>query len=276
MNAVQQAIMVHGTDGQRARVLDGADVYCLGFSEPEHGSDLAGIETRGDVVGGEIIINGQKAWVSGADEANAIAVLCRTDSEAPRHHDLSYVLVPLDDNGIEIRPVQQMSGAIGFFQIVLDGARAPLSNVIGGLGNGWRVAMTTLGFERGGRDTVHLESEREYWALVETARRYGRDVDPLVRQELAWAYSQVRILRFVLSDPEPALERLLWSEYHRRFGELAIDITGADALVRPEGESYATSRWQHVFLSSRADTISSGTSEIQRSVIAERVLGLPR
>ncbi|HEY4024805.1 MAG TPA: acyl-CoA dehydrogenase family protein [Candidatus Dormibacteraeota bacterium] len=290
---VGPSVIVHGTGEQRARLLpriiQGLDLYCQGFSEPDHGSDLAAVETRGEVVGDELVVTGQKVWTSGADRANAIFVLCRTEPDAPRYRNLSYVLLPMRDNGIEIRPLRQMSGATGFFEVFLDGARAPLSDVIGGLGSGWRVAMTTLGFERGGRATVaHLAYERELWELIETARRYGRDRDPIVRQQLAWAYAQVQIMRFqgmrLLAQlavrrepgPEASLTKLFWSEYHRRLGEIAVDITGADALVRPDGPGYATGRWQGVFLSSRAGTIFSGTSEIQRNIIAERALGLPR
>ncbi len=297
---VGPSVIVHGTDEQRARLLpriiEGRDLYCQGFSEPDHGSDLAGVETRGEVAGDELVVTGQKVWTSRADRADHIFVLCRTEPDAPRHHNLSYVLLPMRDNGIEIRPLRQMSGATGFFEVFLDRARAPLSSVIGGLGNGWRVAMTTLGFERGGRATVaHLAHEREFWELVETARRYGRDRDPLVRQQLAWAYAQVQVMRYqgmrLLAQlaagragtqgpgeagPVASVTKLFWSEYHRRLGEIAVDITGADALIRPDGEGYATGRWQDVFLSSRAGTIFSGTSEIQRNIIAERALGLPR
>jgi alkylation response protein AidB-like acyl-CoA dehydrogenase len=290
---VGPSIIVHGTDEQRARLLpsiiEGRDVYCQGFSEPNHGSDLAGVETSGEIDEDELVITGQKVWTSGANRANYIFVLCRTEHAAPRHRNLSYVLVPMAENHVEIRPLGQMSGAAEFYEAFLDGARAPLTNVIGGLGNGWRVAMTTLGFERGGSATVaHLAYEREFWELVETARRLGRDRDPLIRQELAWAFSQVQIMRFtgmrLLAQmavkrepgPEASVNKLFWSEYHRRLGEIAMRIVGAPALVRPEGEGYVTDRWQDVFLSSRAGTIYSGTSEIQRNIVAERALGLPK
>jgi alkylation response protein AidB-like acyl-CoA dehydrogenase len=290
---VGPSVIVHGTDEQRARLLpaiiEGRETYCQGFSEPNHGSDLAGVETSGEIGDGELVITGQKVWTSGAHRANYIFVLCRTEHTAPRHRNLSYVLVPIRDNHIEIRPLRQMSGAAEFCEAFLDGARAPLSNVIGGLGNGWRVAMTTLGFERGGNATVaHLGYEREFWELVDTARRLGRDRDPLIRQQLAWAYSQVQIMRFqglrLLAQmavrrepgPEASVNKLFWSEYHRSLGEIAIDIAGTAALVRPDGEGYTTDRWQDVFLSSRAGTIYSGTSEIQRNIVAERALGLPR
>lgn len=290
---VGPSILVHGTAEQKAhflpRIVSGTDVYCQGFSEPGHGSDLAAVETRGVVDGDEIVVTGQKTWTSGAAQANMIFVLCRTDPGAPRHQGLSYVLLPFTGAGVEYRPIRQMSGAAGFYEDFLDGVRAPLFNVIGGLNNGWRVAMTTLGHERGGRATVaHLRFEREFWALADTARAYGKDRDPLVRQQLAWAYTHVQLMRFsglrALAQlaqgrqpgPEASITKLFWSEYHSRLGEIAMGILGADALVRPPGDGYRTSRWQDVFLASRSGTIYAGTSEIQRNIIAERALGLPR
>lgn len=284
---VGQAIIVHGTDEQRARLLpttaSGPDPYCVGFAEPAHGSDLASVETGGHVDGRAIIVSGTKAWVAHADQASAILVLCRTEPTAPRMENLSCVLVPLADDHIELRPLRQMTGEDTLFEVHLDGARAPVENIIGGRGCGWRVAMSTLAFVRAARaDAGHRALEREFWDLVETARQHGRDGDPLVRQQLAWAYAQVRTLRVLaLRTPSPSaaelsLRTVLTSEYHRRLGEIAMDVTGTVGLVRPEGEAYTTSRWQHVFLSSRAETIAGGTSELQRTIIAERLLGLPR
>ena len=295
---VGPSIIVHGTDEQRAyflpRIINGIDRYCQGFSEPDHGSDLAGVETRAVVDGEEVVVNGQKVWTSGAHLANTMFTLCRTDPDAPKHRGLSYVLVPMkrDDgssNGIDLQPLRQMSGASGFCQEFIEGARAPLFNVIGGLNNGWRVAMTTLGNERGGRaTTMHLRYEREFWELVETARKQNCADDPLVRQDLAWAYCQVELMRYsglrLLATlaakrepgPEASINKLFWSEYHKRFGNVAINLVGAQGMVRPEGAGYRTDRWQQVFLGSRAGTIFSGTSEIQRNIIAERALGLPK
>jgi alkylation response protein AidB-like acyl-CoA dehydrogenase len=299
---VGPSIIVHGTDEQRRsflpRIVAGADVYCQGFSEPNHGSDLAGVECRGVVDGDEVFITGQKVWTSGAQRANMIFVLCRTDPDAPKHQGLSYVLVPFRDNRIVIRPLRQMSGPSEFCEAFFDESRAPLGNVIGGLGKGWRVAMTTLGFERQGQaTTAHLGYEREFWQLVETARGAGRDRDPLIRQRLAWAYTQVQLMRFgglrelagLVQErppgPEASITKLFWSEYHRRLGEIAIEVLGARALVRPEAPGapdgreagdYATDPWQEVFLASRAATIYSGTSQIQRNIIGERALGLPK
>jgi alkylation response protein AidB-like acyl-CoA dehydrogenase len=290
---VGPSVIVHGTPEQRAyflpRIISGDDVYCQGFSEPGHGSDLAGVETRGIVDGEEIVVSGQKVWTSGASQATMMFVLCRTNPDVEKHAGLSYVLIPFTGPGVEYRPIRQMSGASEFCEDFLDGVRAPLFNVIGGVNNGWRVAMTTLGHERGGRATVqHLGFEREFWELADTARKYGRLTDPLVRQQLAWAWTGVQLMRFsgmrTLAElaegrppgPEASVAKLMWSEYHKRLGEIAISIVGTDALLRPEGPGYPTSAWQNVFLSSRAGTIYSGTSEIQRNIVGERALGLPK
>ena len=198
---VGPSVIVHGTPEQRAyflpRIISGEDVYCQGFSEPNHGSDLAAVQTRGVVEGDEVVITGQKVWTSGAARANRMFLLCRTDPGVEKHAGLSYVLIDFTGPGVQYRPIRQMSGAAEFCEDFLDGVRAPLFNVIGGLNNGWRVAMTTLGHERGGRATVaHLGFEREFWELVETARKRGKTADPLVRQRLAWAYTQVELMRY--------------------------------------------------------------------------------
>jgi alkylation response protein AidB-like acyl-CoA dehydrogenase len=288
------AIIVHGTAEQKAyflpRIVSGEDVYCQGYSEPNHGSDLGAVETKGVVDGDELVINGQKVWTSGAQWANMIFVLCRTDPDAPKHRGLSYVLVPFsEENGVTVRPLRQLSGAAEFCEDFLDGARAPLFNVIGGLNNGWAPAMTTLGFERGGNaTTAHLGFEQELWDLIGVARKNGKAEDPLIRQRLAWCYTQVQLIRFAglrllasLAEgrepgPEASISKLFWSEYHKVFGELAIDVVGLDAVIRPEGDGYATDDWQDIFLSSRAGTIYSGTSQIQKNIIGERALGLPK
>ena len=291
---VGPSVLVYGTDEQRAyflpRIVSGTDVYCQGFSEPGHGSDLAGVETRGVVEGDEIVITGQKVWTSDAHRSNMIFVLCRTDPEVPKHRGLSFVLCEFSRaNGIEVRQLRQMTGGAEFCEDFFDRARAPLFNVIGGLGNGWRVAMTTLGFERGEEAaSQYLSYARQFWDLVDTARKLGRDQDPLIRQGLAWAYTQVQIMRAqglrTMSQlaaskepgPEASVSKLFWSEYQKKFGELVIRVLGRGSLVRPGGAGYPTSRWQDLYLASRAGTIYSGTSEIQRTIISERALGLPR
>ena len=203
---VGPSIIVHGTDEQKAyflpRIIDGTDRYCQGFSEPDAGSDLAGLQTRGVVDGDEVVITGQKVWTSGAQLANMMFCLCRTDPDAPKHRGISYVLVPMQrpdgaSNGFELRPIRQITGTSGFTETFITGARAPLFNVIGGLHNGWRVTMTTLGNERGGNATTqHVQYEKQFWRLVDEVRALGRDDDPLVRQKLAWAYTNAEIMRY--------------------------------------------------------------------------------
>ena len=291
---VGPAIIVHGTEEQKAhflpRIVQGTDVYCQGYSEPDHGSDLGAVETRGEVDGDEIVVTGQKVWTSGAQRANMIFVLCRTNPDAPKHKGLSYVLVPFSaDNGVTVRPLRQMSGASGFCEDFLERARAPLFNVIGGLNNGWAPAMTTLGFERGGNaTTAHLGFEQEVWDLIDLARKNGKATDVLTRQQLAWSYTQVQIMRYAglrllaglargaEPGPEASINKLFWSEFHKRFGEIAIEVAGPGAMIRPDGDGYVTDDWQDVFLSSRSGTIYSGTSQIQKNIIGERALGLPK
>jgi hypothetical protein len=289
---------VDGTDEQKARllprILDGTDRYCQGFSEPDAGSDLANVQTRGVVDGDELVVTGQKVWTSWYWDATMLFCLCRTDPQASKHDGISYVLVPLDRgddgeprNGIELRPLRQIGGDAHFAETFLDGARAPLANVIGGLGNGWRVSKTTLGNERGGSAaTQHVRFEVALRKLIAEARRRGRTDEPVLRQRLAAAHTKVELIRFGglrtlaalidTGDPGPtaSIAKMLWSEFHRDFGELALDVLGADATV--VGEGYRLDRWQADFFGSRSSTIWGGTAEIQRNIVGERVLGLPR
>jgi alkylation response protein AidB-like acyl-CoA dehydrogenase len=295
---VGPSIIVHGTDEQKARflprIIDGTDRYCQGFSEPDAGSDLAGLKTRGVVDGDELVITGQKVWTSGAQLANMMFCLCRTNAEAPKHQGISYVLVPMkrpdgSANGIELRPIRQITGQSGFTETFITEARAPLGNVIGGLHNGWRVTMTTLGNERGGNATTqHVQFARQFWRIVDEARRRGRDGDPLVRQKLAWAYTRAEILRYAglrtlsevvtRKEPGPAasINKMFWSEYARDIGEWEMNLRGADAMIRPDGEGYRIDRVQSDFLGSRSGTIWGGTAQVQRNIVGERVLGLPK
>jgi alkylation response protein AidB-like acyl-CoA dehydrogenase len=290
---VGPSLIGHGTQEQKdyflPRIISQEDVYCQGFSEPGHGSDLAAVETRGVIDGDEIVVTGQKVWTSGATSANMIFVLCRTAPDQPRHKGISYVLMPLADNGFTIRPIRQMTSAGGFCETFIDGARAPVGNIIGGLNNGWRVAMTTLTNERGaGSTTQHLPFERQFWELADLARARGREQDPLVRQQLAWAYTQLQLMRCnglatmdaVLAGKPPGrgalAGKLFRSEYNKRLGELAMDLVGPDAMLRPDGDDYPLTPWQELFLHSRAGTIFAGTSEIQHNIIGERGLGLPK
>ena len=298
---VGPSIIVHGTDEQKPhflpRIISGEDRYCQGFSEPDAGSDLAGLKTRGVVDGDEVVITGQKVWTSGSQAANMMFCLCRTDPDAPKHKGISYELLPMhredgSSNGIELRPIKQITGAAHFTETFLSEARAPLTNVIGGLHNGWRVTMTTLGNERGGNATTqHVRFQKEFWGLVEEVRKRDKVDDRVLRQQLASAYSVVEIMRFaglrtlseVIAKKEPgpgsSINKMLWSEYHQRFGELAMDVLGMESTVLPSESSsdgYQPGKWQSVFLGSRSETIWGGTAQVQRNIVGERVLGLPK
>jgi alkylation response protein AidB-like acyl-CoA dehydrogenase len=312
---VGPAIIGHATEEQKRRflppIISGEHDYCQGFSEPEAGSDLASLRTRGVVDGDELVINGQKVWTSGFFKANMIFTLVRTNPEAEKHRGISYVLVPItvdgESNGIEFRPINRMTGLAHFSETFFTDTRAPLDNVIGGLDNGWRVAMTTLGSERGGRATTqHIGFMRQFWRLVEEVRKRGLIDDVRVREQLAWAYSQVEVLRFTglqlmaelasssgaTAFPEGAAPKaprqhssgtglgngsttkIRWSEYERRLAEIAMDLLGPDGLV--VGPDYELDHWQEELLVTRSHTIWGGTAEVQRNIVAERVLGLPK
>ncbi len=295
---VGPSIIVWGTDEQKSyflpRIIDGTDRYCQGFSEPDAGSDLAGLKTRGVVDGDEMVITGQKVWTSGAQAANMMFCLCRTDPDAPKHRGISYVLTPMKrpdgtSNGIELRPIKQITGSAHFTETFITEARAPLFNVIGGLNNGWRVTMTTLGNERGGNATTqHVQFTKQFWNAVELARAAGKTSDPIVRQQLAWAFSHVEIMRFtglkvlseVLAKKEPgpasSINKMFWSEYAQRFAEIIMNIRGADSMLVGDGDEYNPDRWTTNFLSTRSVTIWGGTAQVQRNIVGERVLGLPK
>jgi alkylation response protein AidB-like acyl-CoA dehydrogenase len=300
-------ILRWGTDEQRQellpRILSGEDTWCQGYSEPDAGSDLANLRCRADLDGGEWIINGQKLWSTAARSANWMFLLARTDPDSQRHRGISFILCPLDQPGIEIRPIRMMSGGDEFNEVFLTGARTDRANIIGPVGAGWDVAMTLLGFERGATAAVlHLRFRDEFARLLTLARATGAaSNDPRIRQRLAACYSELEIMRFagyralstVLSGqqpgPEASMSKLLWSEYHRRVTELAVDILGPSAMV-PSGRTPSspigtddlgapvdsTASWVDVFYNARAGTLYQGTSEIQRNTLAERVLGLPR
>jgi alkylation response protein AidB-like acyl-CoA dehydrogenase len=297
---VGPSIIVWGTDEQKAhflpRIIDGTDRYCQGFSEPDAGSDLASLKTRGVVDGDEIVITGQKVWTSGSQMANMMFCLCRTDPDVPKHQGISYVLVPMrredgSSNGFELSPIKQMNGGAGFTQTFITEARAPMFNVIAGLNNGWRVTMTTLGNERGGNATTqHVQYTRQFWDAVDMVRERGKQHDALTRQQLAWAFTRTEIMRFqglrllseVIAKKEPgpasSVNKMFWSEYAQRFAEILMDIRGADALVMPEQkpDEYRPDRWQSDFLTTRSVTIWGGTAQVQRNIVGERVLGLPK
>jgi alkylation response protein AidB-like acyl-CoA dehydrogenase len=284
--------LVHfGSPAQQARflppILSGEAIWCQGYSEPDAGSDLAGVRTRARPDGDEWVVTGQKVWTSLAHWADWCFVLCRTDAEAARHRGLSYLLVPMKQAGVEIRPIVQLTGTSEFNEVVFDGARTERGNVVGEVNAGWQVAMGTLAFERGASTLgQQLQFENELRHITTVARANGAASNPVIRQRLARAWLGLAIMRYHALRSLPALERgevtpatsihkLYWATFHRELGELAVDVFGADALVA-EGSPYELSALQRLFLFSRADTIYGGSNEIQRNVIGERVLGLPR
>jgi len=276
-----------GTDEQRARFLPGirsvTEMWCQGYSEPGAGSDLASVSTRArlDEGVGEWVIDGQKIWTSLAHEADWIFVLCRTTPGSTRHTGLSFLLVPMDQPGIEVRPIEQLTGGSEFNEVFFTGARTAADLVVGEQGEGWRVATTLLGFERGGSTLgQQVGFARELDDLLDLARTNGALDDPLIADSLARAYVELNVMRANvvrgLSDGQsPSVGKLLWGGWHRRLGEVAMQVLGAGGLVA-DGDTGDLDRWQRLFLFSRADTIYGGSDEIQRTILAERVLGLPR
>jgi alkylation response protein AidB-like acyl-CoA dehydrogenase len=283
--------LVHyGTADQQARFLPpivaGTELWCQGYSEPNAGSDLANVATRAVLDGDEWVVTGQKVWTSLAHQADWCFVLCRTEPGSARHHGLSYLLVPMDQPGIDVRPIVQVTKTSEFNEVFFDGARTGVHNVVGAVGDGWRVALATLGFERGVAMLGHqLSFRREFDRLVAMGHENGRAADPVIRQRLAAAYGELCIMRYnalrslsgvdgPVAPPEASIAKLFWGSWHRRLGELAIDVLGPDSMI-VRGAEYELDDFQRAFLFSRAETIYGGSNQIQRNIIGERVLGLP-
>jgi len=298
-------LLLMGTEEQKKyylpRILSGEDTWCQGYSEPNAGSDLGNVGLRGIRDGDQWILNGQKIWTSAGHLADHIFTLARTDPDAPKHKGISFLLVDMRQPGIEVRPIRMINGDSEFNEVFYTDATCPVDNVVGGVNNGWAVAMTLLGFERGeAAATLPIRFQAEIDRLFMLAAERGMTSDPIIRQKLAWAYSKVQIMRYsgmrVLTNflrghhpgPDGAISKLYWSEYHRTVTELATHILGADAMVptgRVPSSSFQTddagapnssASWVGTFLSSRAGTIYAGSSQIQRNIIGEMVLGLPK
>ncbi len=284
-------LIAFGSEDQRRRflppIMRGEEIWCQGYSEPNAGSDLANVQTRARLEGGEWVLHGQKVWTSWAQWADWCFVLCRTHPDAPKHKGLSYLLVPMRQPGIEIRPILQITGDSEFGEVFFDGARSAAENVVGRPGEGWKVAMGTLAFERGASTLgQQLNFRNELARVIEVAKRNGKAKDPVMRQRIADAWIGLEIMRMnalrVLSQAEqPELSReamitkLYWATWHQNLGKLAMDVLGPEAWVL-EGAPYELSSLQRLFLFTRSDTIYAGSNEIQRNLIAERALGLPR
>jgi alkylation response protein AidB-like acyl-CoA dehydrogenase len=285
-------IIHYGTPEQKARflppILAGTELWCQGYSEPNAGSDLANVQTKAVLDPGtrEWVITGQKVWTSLAHQSNWCFVVCRTDPASARHRGLSYLLVPMDQPGIEVRPITQLTRTSEFNEVFFDAARTAQDNVLGEVGDGWRVSLATLAFERGVAMLGHQVSfRRELDHLIDAARANDRIVDPVIRQRLAQAYGELEILRFntlrslssidgPVAPPEASIIKLYWATWHQGLGELAIDVLGPAGLVA-EAFPYELDEFQRTFMFSRAETIYGGSNEIQKNIIGERVLGLP-
>jgi alkylation response protein AidB-like acyl-CoA dehydrogenase len=294
-----------GTDEQKRhyipRILSGEDRWCQGYSEPNAGSDLGNIGTRAVLDGDEWIINGQKIWTSAGHLANWIFVVCRTDPDVAKHKGISFLLCPMDQPGIEVRPIKMITGDSEFNEVFFTDARCPKDNIIGEVNGGWAVAMTLLGYERGeAAATFPLKFRTELDRLVSVAKELGRADDPIVRQKLAWCHSKVEIMRYLgmrtltqylagkHPGPDAAIFKLYWSEYHRIVTELGVDLFGAQSMA-PSGKgpnsSFQTddpgapndsASFAGTFFNARAGTIYAGSSQVQRNIIGEMILGLPK
>ncbi len=285
-------IMAYGTPEQKAqhlaKILSGETIFCQGFSEPGSGSDLASLRAKAERDGDEFVLNGQKVWSSYAHVADFCILLARSDPTAAKHRGLTYLLLDMRAPGVEVRPLRQITGDPEFNEIFLTDVRVPVSGVLGEIGGGWQVAMTTLLHERGTLGfALTARLEVLFRRLVTTARKVGAADDPQVRDQIAHLYVDLMGLRFTnyrsiatlmrtgVPGPEGSVAKLHWSETNQRLTALALELLGPDAQVSGEGGFWA-GYWQYQQLRSRGNTIEAGTSEILRNIIAERVLGLPR
>jgi len=307
---VGPTILMNGTEEQKKyflpKILNGTMRWCQGFSEPNSGSDLASLKTTAELDGDEWVVTGQKVWTTQAQFADYCFVLARTDPAVKIQAGISYLLVPMQQPGVEVRPIVQPDGTAEFNEVFFDGARCPKDNVVGGLNNGWKVANDTLGFERGlSATTGHRRFEEEYRRMVAAATANGAINDPLIRQGLATFYSKIQILRInglrnltsALTGKRDfgtaalgATNKMFWSEMHQDAMVLALDIFGAASMLVTTGpeegwpgvarmdrrDDYPVSPMMTSFFFSRSETIWGGTSQIQRNIVGERVLGLPR
>lgn len=273
-------------------IRNGTERWCQGYSEPDAGSDLANVKTKAELDGDQWVINGQKVWTSLAHVSHWAFVLVRTEPGSARHAGLSFLLVPMDQEGVEVRPIIQLTGGGEFNETFFTDARTDADLVVGEIGDGWRIAMGLLGFERGISTLAQqVGFERELDVAIELARRHRRIGDPVTRQRLVRMWTGLRLMklnamRSMSSDrvpgPEASISKLFWGTWHRDLGELMIDLQGVHGIVaESDGEfsdddSYPLTLEQKLFLFTRSDTIYGGSNEIQRNVLGERVLGLPR
>ena len=298
-------LLLFGTEEQKRyylpRLLAGEDTWCQGYSEPNAGSDLSNVGLRAELDGDQWVLNGQKIWTSAGHLADHIFTLARTDPDAPKHKGISFLLVDMRQPGVEVRPIKMLSGESEFNEVFYTDAVVPKENVVGGVNNGWAVAMGLLGFERGAAASIApIAFEAEFDRLLQLAKDRGVNNDPRIRQKLAWCYSKVQVMRYLgmrtltkflaghHPGPDGAIFKLYWSEYHKIVTELGVDLLGMDAMVptgRKPSSAFSTDdagapndsmSWTMTFLNARAGTIYAGSSQVQRNIIGEMVLGLPK
>lgn len=298
-------LLMFGTEEQKKhflpRIISGEDTWCQGYSEPNAGSDLSNVGLKAVLDGDQWIINGQKIWTSAGHLADHIFTLARTDPDSPKHKGISFLLVDMRQKGIEVRPIKMISGESEFNEVFYTDATTPKDQVVGGVNNGWAVAMGLLGFERGeAAATAPIRFAAEIDRLFALAKERGVNNDPRMRQKLAWCYSQVQVMKYLgmrtltkflaghHPGPDGAIFKLFWSEYHKIVTEIGFDILGMDALVpsgRKPSSAFQTDdagapndsmSWAMTFINARAGTIYAGSSQIQRNIIGEMVLGLPK
>ena len=279
-------VIAHGTDEQKKRylkpILTAEEIWCQGFSEPESGSDLASLKTKAVRSNGEWLVTGQKVWTTFAHEAKWCMLVARTDQDAPKHKGLTYFLMDMEQESVQVRPLRQITGEAEFNEIFMEEARIPNENIVGGEGNGWTVAITTLMHERVGiglGSAVQLKIA--LGELMEQIRERGLDEDPIIRQRVAQIYIEAETIRLNASrgltrtmktgipGPEGSLTKWQWSDANQALTELAMDVRGVEAPVVDD-------QWTYRFLRARANSIEGGTTEILKNIVAERVLGLPK
>ena len=292
-------VIAHGNEEQKQRylepILSASEIWCQGFSEPDSGSDLASLKTRAVKQGDEWVVSGQKVWTTFAHHAKWCMLVARTDPDAPKHKGLTYFLMDMEQEGVQVRPLVQITGEPEFNELFIEGARIPDENVIGGVGNGWMVAITTLMHERAtlafGLMIQARNALRRLYELAAETRVNGvtAAADPIYRQRLAQLHIETEVMRLNayrgltqimksgVPGPEGSLGKWQWSEVNQSLAELAMEIEGVYAQLA-EGSEHAIAggRWQYAYLRSRANSIEGGTTEILKNIVAERVLGLPR
>jgi len=298
ISIVGPTLIHHGTEEQKKRfipkILNADEIWCQGFSEPNSGSDLASLQTKAVLDGDDYVVNGQKIWTSLGQYADWCILLVRTDTNAPKHRGISFLLVDMHSPGVTVRPLKQITGNSEFNETFFDNVRVPKQNLIGAMNDGWRVAMTTLTYERGISSlATQVRIKQQLDGMIDfarTTRRNGHTLsqDPVFRQSLAAAYIRVEIMLLNLyrgitsrlrgqpPGPEASLDKLYWSEMDKWMQELGMELQGPYSQLMHDSKYAVPGDWQYNFLRSRAGTIYSGTSEIQKNIIGERVLGLPK